>query len=130
MGKKKDPDETRTDVELIDARIDELDDWRGAMLARLRSLIRQADPEVVEEWKWGGPVWARDGIICTGEVYKKVVKLTFLDGASLADPAGLFNASLDGNKRRAIDVPEDGEPDEAAFMALIRSAIAFNQAKG
>ena len=106
MGKKKDPGETRTDVELIEARIAELDDWRGVTLSRLRGLIRAADPDVVEEWKWGVPVWAHDGIICTGEAYKKVVKLTFLYGASLEDPAGLFNSSLEGNQRRAIDVPE------------------------
>ncbi|MFL5846380.1 MAG: DUF1801 domain-containing protein [Solirubrobacteraceae bacterium] len=127
MGKKKDPNETRTDVELIEARIEELDDWRGKRLAALRALIKQADPDVVEEWKWGVPVWSHDGIICTGEAYKKVVKLTFLNGAALDDPAGLFNSSLEGNKRRAIDVPEDAELDEDAFKALIRSAVAFNE---
>jgi hypothetical protein len=129
MGKKKDPGETRSDVELIDARIEELDDWRGPTLSRLRGLIKEADPEVVEEWKWGGPVWSHDGVICTGESYKRAVKLTFLHGASLADPSGLFNASLDGNKRRAIDVPEGVELDDEAFKALIRSAVAFNEGK-
>src|SRR4051812_8053021 len=123
MPKKKDPNETRSDVELIDARLQELDDWRGQTLARLRALIKEADPQVVEEWKWGGPVWAHDGIICTGEAYKKAVKLTFLNGAALDDPSGLFNSSLDGNKRRAIDVPEGAEPDPAAFKALIASAV-------
>lgn len=129
MSKKKDPDEKRSDAELIDARIAELDDWRGETLARLRALIKEADPDVVEEWKWGGPVWSHDGIICTGESYKKVVKLTFVDGAALDDPAGLFNSSLEGNKRRAIDVPENADLDEDAFRALIRTAVAFNEAK-
>jgi hypothetical protein len=129
MGKKRDPNETRTDVELIDARIEELDDWRGKTLSTLRGLIKAADPEVVEEWKWGGPVWSHDGIICTGESYKKAVKLTFLEGASLEDPSGLFNSSLDGNKRRAIDVHEGVSLDDKAFKALIRSAVAFNEAK-
>jgi hypothetical protein len=128
VPKKKDPNETRTDVELIDARIEELDDWRGQTLGRLRALIKEADPDVVEEWKWGGPVWSHAGIICTGESYKKSVKLTFLNGASLDDPEGLFNSSLDGNKRRAIDVHEDDELDENAFRALIREAVAFNDA--
>jgi hypothetical protein len=112
--------------ELIDARVEELGDWRGAMLARLRALIKSADPGIVEEWKWGGPVWSHDGVICTGETYKKVVKLTFLKGASVNDPAGLFNSSLDGNARRAIDVHEGGELDEKAFKALIRAAVALN----
>jgi hypothetical protein len=129
MGKKKDPNETRTDVELIDARIEELDDWRGDTLAGLRALIKRADPEVVEEWKWGGPVWAHGGIICTGESYKKAVKLTFLHGASLDDPSGLFNSSLEGNQRRAIDVHEGEQVDEEAFIALIRAAVAFNETK-
>jgi hypothetical protein len=129
VGKKRDPNETRTDVELIDARIEELDDWRGQTLSTLRGWIKEADPEVVEEWKWGGPVWSHDGIICTGESYKKAVKLTFLEGASLEDPSGLFNSSLDGNKRRAIDVQEGVQLDEKAFKALIRSAVAFNEAK-
>ncbi len=114
---------------LIDARIEELGDWRGKTLARVRALIRQADPEVVEEWKWRGvPVWSHDGLICTGETYKSVVKLTFLKGASLEDPSGLFNASLEGNARRAIDFHEGDEPDEDAFKTLIRAAAALNRA--
>ena len=112
---------------LIDARIKELDDWRGETLARVRILIKQADPEVVEEWKWRGvPVWERAGIICTGETYKAVVKLTFAKGASLADPSGLFNASLEGNTRRAIDFHEGDKIDERALKALIRAAVALN----
>ena len=113
--------------ELIDARIRELDDWRGETLSRLRRLIKQADPEVVEEWKWRGtPVWSHDGIICTGETYKSVVKMTFAKGASLEDPSGLFNSSLEGNVRRAIDFHEGDEIDEKAFKALVRSAVALN----
>ena len=113
--------------QLIDARIKELTDWRGETLARLRVLIKQADPEVVEEWKWQGvPVWSHAGIICTGETYKNVVKMTFAKGASLADPAGLFNSSLDGNTRRAIDVHEGEKIDEKALKALIRAAVALN----
>ena len=113
---------------LIDARIKELDDWRGKMLSRVRALIKQAEPEVVEEWKWRGvPVWSRDGLICTGETYKSVVKLTFAKGASLEDPSGLFNASLEGNTRRAIDIHEDDELDEDAFRTLIRAAVALNK---
>jgi hypothetical protein len=113
---------------LIDARIRELDDWRGFTLARMRNLIRQADPLVVEEWKWRGvPVWSHDGIICTGETYKAVVKLTFAKGASLLDPAGLFNASLEGNVRRAIDLREGETIDEEALKALVRAAVALNQ---
>jgi len=112
---------------LIDARIKELDDWRGETLARVRILIKQADPEVVEEWKWRGvPVWEHAGIICTGETYKAVVKLTFAKGASLADPSGLFNASLEGNTRRAIDFHEGDKIDERALKALIRAAVALN----
>jgi hypothetical protein len=115
---------------LIDARIKELGDWRGALLARLRAIIKAADPDVVEEWKWRGvPVWSHDGIICTGETYKKVVKMTFAKGAALKDPAGLFNSSLEGNTRRAIDFPEGAEIDEAALKALIRAAVTENQAK-
>jgi hypothetical protein len=115
---------------LIDARIRELDDWRGKTLARVRALIKQADPEVVEEWKWRGvPVWSHDGIICTGETYKSVVKLTFAKGASLADPKALFNSSLEGNTRRAIDLHEGEEIKEAAFKTLIRAAIALNGSK-
>jgi hypothetical protein len=113
--------------QLIDARIEELQDWRGKTLAQIRKVIRQADPEVVEEWKWRGvPVWEHDGIICTGETYKNVVKMTFAKGAALKDPAGLFNSSLEGNVRRAIDVHEDEKIDEAALKALVREAIALN----
>ena len=112
--------------EQIRARIKELGDWRGDTLARLRSLIKQADPEVVEEWKWGGPVWSHAGIICTGETCKKAVKLTFAKGASVDDPAGLFNSSLDGNTRRAIDFPDGATIDEKAFKALIRAAVKVN----
>ncbi len=114
---------------LIDARIDELADWRGAMLGRLRALVRQADPEVVEEWKWNVPVWSHDGLICTGETYKKAVKLTFAKGAALKDPAKLFNSSLEGNTRRAIDFHEGDEIDEEAFKALVREAVALNRSK-
>jgi hypothetical protein len=116
--------------QLIDGRIKELGDWRGKVLARVRALIRQAAPQAVEEWKWRGvPVWEQDGIICTGETYKNVVKLTFARGASLADPAGLFNASLDGNTRRAIDIHEGEKIDETALKALVRAAIAANASK-
>src|SRR5262252_6016558 len=112
---------------LIDARIDELGDWRGKMLARIRTLIKRADPEVVEEWKWRGvPVWSHDGLICTGETYKNVVKMTFAKGASLEDPSGLFNASLEGNTRRAIDFHEGAKIDEEALKALIRAAVTLN----
>ena len=113
---------------LIDARIKELDDWRGKTLSHVRALIKQAVPEVVEEWKWRGvPVWSHDGMICTGETYKSVVKLTFAKGASLKDPAGLFNSSLEGNVRRAIDIHESDEMDEHAFKTLIRAAAALNR---
>ena len=115
---------------LIDARIRELGDWRGKTLAHVRALIKQADPDVVEEWKWRGvPVWSHDGIICTGETYKSVVKLTFAKGAALDDPRGLFNASLEGNTRRAIDLGESDEMEEGAFKTLIRAAIALNKSK-
>ena len=115
--------------ELISKRIAELGDWRGETLSRMRQLIREADPDVVEEWKWmGTPIFSHDGIICTGESYKQVVKLTFAKGASLADPAGLFNSSLDGNVRRAIDIREGEEIDEADFKALVRQAVALNSA--
>jgi len=119
----------------IDARIEGLGDWRGETLSRLRALIKQADPDVVEEWKWrkatnpGVPVWSHDGIICTGETYKSVVKLTFFKGASLDDPSGLFNSSLEGNTRRAIDVHEDEEIDEQAFVALIQAAVSLNESR-
>jgi hypothetical protein len=113
---------------LIDARIRELDDWRGKTLSHVRALIKQADPEVVEEWKWRGvPVWSHDGGICTGETYKSIVKLTFFKGASLKDPSALFNSSLEGNARRAIDLREGDEIDEDAFRALIRAAAALNR---
>jgi hypothetical protein len=116
--------------QLIDARIEELNDWRGETLARVRMLIKQADPEVVEEWKWRGvPVWSHGGIICTGETYKNVVKMTFAKGASLADPSSLFNASLEGNTRRAIDFREGDQIDEKALQALIRAAVALNTAR-
>ena len=124
--------EDRSASELIDERIAELGDWRGQTLGRMRELIRQADPDVVEEWKWakrtnpGTPVWSHDGIICTGESYKSVVKLTFMKGASLDDPAKLFNSSLDGNARRAIDIHEGYQVDADAFQALIRAAVALN----
>jgi hypothetical protein len=111
---------------LIDAKIAELNDWRGEMLARLRALIHEAVPDVIEEWKWGIPVWSRNGLICTGETYKKVVKTTFAKGASLSDPSGLFNSSLDGNVRRAIDFREGDKLDKKALMALIRAAVALN----
>src|SRR5215212_9726719 len=110
----------------IDARIEELDGWRGETLSRVRALIKRADPEVVEEWKWNVPVWSRDGLICTGETYKSAVKLTFAKGASLKDPSGLFNSSLEGNVRRAIDIHEGDEIDEDAFRALIRAAATLN----
>ena len=111
----------------IDARIEELDDWRGETLSRVRSLIKQADPDVVEEWKWNVPVWSHDGILCTGETYKSAVKLTFAKGASLDDPSGLFNSSLEGNTRRAIDLREGDELDADAFKTLIRAAAALNK---
>jgi hypothetical protein len=116
-----------TPSQLIDERIEELGDWRGETLARVRRLVKQADPEVVEEWKWRGvPTWYHDGIVCTGETYKKVVKMTFAKGASLEDPSGLFNSSLEGNTRRAIDIHEGEEIDEEALKELIRAAVAIN----
>jgi len=121
----------KTPSQLIDGRIKELGDWRGALLARLRGLIKQADPDVVEEWKWRGvPVWSHAGIICTGETYKAVVKLTFAKGASLKDPSKLFNSSLEGNTRRAIDFAEGAKINEKALKALIRAAVTLNEAKG
>src|SRR3954467_7021170 len=120
----------RSPSELIDARIEELADWRGELLRRLRALVHDADPDIVEEWKWRGvPTWEHGGIVCTGETYKKVVKMTFFKGASLEDPAALFNSSLDGNTRRAIDFHEDEEVDEEALKALIRAAVALNESK-
>jgi hypothetical protein len=125
--KKSPPGETGSASELISKRIAELADWRGEALGRMRKLIREADAQVVEEWKWmGTPVWSHDGIICTGEAYKSVVKLTFAKGASLKDPARLFNASLEGNVRRAIDIREGERIDEGAFKALVREAVALN----
>ena len=113
---------------MIDERIEELGDWRGKMLARLRTLIKQADPDVVEEWKWSVPVWSHDGLICTGETYKNVVKMTFARGAALEDPSGLFNSSLEGNTRRAIDFREGEKIDAKALKALIRAAVKLNRA--
>ena len=133
MRKKKDDTSRKAESasRLIDARIKGLGDWRGEALSRIRSLIKQADPEVVEEWKWRGvPVWSHDGIICTGETYKSVVKLTFSRGAQLKDPSGLFNSSLEGHVRRAIDLHEGEKLDAPAFKALIRSAVALNASRG
>ncbi len=125
--KKSDASQGQSASELISKRIVDLGDWRGETLGRMRRLIKEADPDVIEEWKWmGTPVWSHDGIICTGESYKSVVKLTFAKGASLKDPAGLFNSSLDGNVRRAIDIHEGEEVDGAAFKTLVRQAVAFN----
>ena len=121
--------EGQTAAELISNRIEELGDWRGKTLARMRTLIREADKDVVEEWKWGIPVWSHDGILCTGETYKKAVKLTFANGASLEDPAGLFNSSLEGKVRRALDIHEGETVDAGAFKDLVREAVAFNGAK-
>ncbi|HEV3484472.1 MAG TPA: DUF1801 domain-containing protein [Vicinamibacterales bacterium] len=124
--KKSGAGDGRSASELIDNRIAELGDWRGETLSRMRTLIKEADPNVAEEWKWGGPVWSHDGIICTGESYKSTVKLTFAKGASLEDPSRLFNSSLDGHTRRAIDIREGEEVDESAFKALVREAVALN----
>lgn len=129
--KKSSSSKNRTASDLIDERIAELGDWRGETLSRMRKLIKAADPDVVEEWKWmGTPVWSHDGIICTGESYKSIVKLTFAKGASLKDPGKLFNSSLDGNVRRAIDIREGEKVDTVAFKALIRSAVALNASGG
>ena len=125
--KKSGTSEGQSASELISKRIAELGDWRGETLSRMRRLMQEADPDVVEEWKWGIPVWSHDGILCTGESYKKVVKLTFAKGASLLDSAHLFNSSLDGNVRRAIDIHEGEEVDESAFKALVRQAVALNR---
>src|SRR5436190_21802796 len=135
MTKTDNPESRESPSQLIDARIKELSDWRGETLEKMRRLIKEADPEVVEEWKWvkrknpGTPVWSHNGGICTGETYKKVVKLTFFKGAQLKEPTRLFNSSLEGNVRRAIDLHEDDEIDEAAFKALIREAVALNEAR-
>ena len=127
--KKRQPQQSKSPSQLINARIKELDDWRGKMLNRLRTLVKEADPEVVEEWKWSVPVWSRDGVICTGETYKNIVKMTFAKGAALKDPSGLFNSSLDGNTRRAIDFREGEQIDEGALKALVRAAVALNKSK-
>jgi hypothetical protein len=129
VSRKIEPAKVESASRLIDSRIEELTDWRGEMLARLRALIKQADPEVVEEWKWGIPVWSHDGIICTGETYKKAVKMTFAKGAFLDDPAGLFNSSLGGRLRRAIDFKEGEKLNEKALKTLIRAAAALNSSK-
>ena len=127
---KSEPQKSKSPSQLIDARIKELGDWRGEMLSRLRTLIKEAVPEVVEEWKWRGvPVWYHDGMICTGETYKTVVKMTFAKGAALKDPSGLFNSSLDGNTRRAIDLSEGQQIDEKALTTLLRAAVTLNQSK-
>ena len=128
--KKSVSQKSKAPSQLIDARIEELGDWRGKMLSRLRALVKEADPEVVEEWKWRGvPVWSHDGWICTGETYKNVVKMTFAKGAALKDPAGLFNSSLEGNARRAIDFHEGAKVDEKALKALVRAAVTLNESK-
>ena len=125
----KKPGESQPASELISKRIAELGDWRGKTLGRIRRIIRESDPQVVEEWKWGGPVWSHDGLICTGETYKKAVKTTFARGAALEDPAGLFNSSLEGKTRRAIDFHEGEKIDEKALKALIRAAVALNTSR-
>jgi hypothetical protein len=125
--KKSGSQKSKSPSQLIDARIKELGDWRGKLLRRLRTLVKEADPEVTEEWKWSVPVWSHDGIICTGETYKKVVKMTFAKGAALKDPAGLFNSSLDGNTRRAIDFHEGEKIDEKALKTLVRAAVTLNK---
>ena len=127
--KKSGSQTSKSPSQLIDARIEELGDWRGEMLSRLRTLINEADPDVVEEWKWGGPVWSHDGLNCTGESYKNVVKMTFAKGAALKDPSRLFNSSLDGNTRRAIDFHEGEKIDEKALKTLIRAAVTLNKSK-
>ena len=128
--KRNDPPKAESASQLIDERIDELGDWRGEMLSRLRAFVKEAEPEVVEEWKWRGvPVWSHNGMICTGETYKNVVKLTFAKGAALKDPSGLFNSSLDGNTRRAIDFHEGEKIDEKAFKTLVRAAVTLNTSK-
>ncbi|HZR82911.1 MAG TPA: DUF1801 domain-containing protein [Candidatus Binatia bacterium] len=129
--KKSGAQNDKSPSQLIDERIEELGDWRGKMLSRLRALVKEADPEVVEEWKWRGvPVWSHDGIICTGETYENVVKMTFAKGAALKDPSRLFNSSLEGNTRRAIDFREGGKIDEKALKTLVRAAVTLNESKG
>jgi hypothetical protein len=128
--KKSRPQESKSPSQLIDARIEELGDWRGKTLSRLRTLVKEADPQVIEEWKWRGvPVWSHDGLICTGETYKSVVKMTFAKGAQLEDPARLFNSSLEGNTRRAIDFHEGEKIDEKALKTLIRAAVSLNKSR-
>lgn len=130
VARKRAAAPTESPSKLIDARIRELGDWRGEMLGRLRAIVKAADPKIVEEWKWRGvPVWSHDGIVCTGETYKAVVKMTFAKGAALEDPKGLFNSSLEGNVRRAIDFHEGDKIDEKALKALVREAVALNQSK-
>ena len=130
MKKQSEAQKGRSPSALIDARIKELDDWRGKMLSRLRALVKEADPEVIEEWKWRGvPVWSHDGMICTGETYKSVVKMTFAKGAALKDPSRLFNSSLEGNTRRAIDFREGEKIDAEAFKTLIRAAVSLNKTR-
>lgn len=126
MMKKSDSGKTESASRMIDARIEELGDWRGETLARMRTLIKQADPGITEEWKWAVPVWSNNGIVCTGEAYKNVVKLTFAKGASIPDPSGLFNSSLEGRTRRAIDIPRGKKVDSRAFKALIKAAVTLN----
>jgi hypothetical protein len=129
--KKTGSQQSKSPSQLIDERIAELDDWRGEMLSRLRALVKEADPDIVEEWKWRGvPIWSHDGIVCTGETYKNVVKTTFAQGAALPDPAGLFNSSLEGNTRRAIDFHEGEKINEKALKDLVRAAVTLNQSKG
>jgi len=128
--KKSGSQKSKSPSQLIDERIDELGDWRGAMLGRLRAMVKEADPDIVEEWKWRGvPTWEHDGIVCTGETYKSVVKMTFAKGASLPDPAGLFNSSLEGNTRRAIDFHEGEKLNTKALKTLLRAAVALNESK-
>ena len=129
LPKKSGPPKGKSSTQMIEERIEELGDWRGEMLSRLRTLVKQADPKVVEEWKWGVPVWSHDGMICTGETYKSVVKMTFARGAALEDPAGLFNSSLEGNTRRAIDFREGEKIDAKALKALIREAVKLNASR-
>ena len=127
MGMKKSASQNKSPSQLIDARIKELGDWRGKTLSRLRALVKEADPDVVEEWKWEVPVWSHDGLICTGETYKNVVKMTFAKGAALKDPSGLFNSSLEGNTRRAIDFREGEKINEEALKTLVRAAVTLNK---